>query len=636
MSTPVTAQQDAPAGYNSQKAKQTYQTGVLIASIAFFVLSTGLPMAISLATSFSSSRAMVGSPFLAALTSSPQYAFAAGRIWFLTYAPDLQTHTLQRMPLPSDPNAAATPDDAASDIQPPVQFAFNSTPRLLGQGDKLWIIEGDRVGWVEDGTFLADLPQRRLGELSQPFLFRDKPAVLELAAANPKRRAGLELLVLTDGEWDSAGFLVVDDGTTFSISDWRIVPIGETLYVFRSMGSSFIEYLEWPIPKDAGQGGIDPETDAKQPAAPSQPDDRWQRIVIAPIEPQNAPRRANQGFVQWAAMELDDAPAVFHLQQSATGMGTTGQIVGKKFMNGKWTDFFSHSTSSSFIQSLSACPLPGPSHFALIFPESFSRMEVIEVENGNVVATVTQGQESPFSGAFGMLSLDSMIALQGVTLAIMAAYVIAIGRLSAKYRASDYIYGLSRVPFASLERRAAARYIDSMIGTAPMIYVGYRLFSEFDPTSIFDSVMSSRAQTELIDFLVKVAWLAGFAFGWLFLTFLIFCFTEGWWGTTIGKALFRIRVLGTDLHPCGFLRALLRNILRIADMLYNAMVGLLAIALTTNQQRLGDLVARTVVVRAVPVQPLTDGNAVAATAQPAQAARAAGDSQGQTESFWLT
>ena len=57
-----------------------------------------------------------------------------------------------------------------------------------------------------------------------------------------------------------------------------------------------------------------------------------------------------------------------------------------------------------------------------------------------------------------------------------------------------------------------------------------------------------------------------------------------------------IRVLGTDLRPCGFGRAVLRNLLTFVDGFFNFLVGVLLVALTENWQRLGDFAARTIVV----------------------------------------
>lgn len=73
---------------------------------------------------------------------------------------------------------------------------------------------------------------------------------------------------------------------------------------------------------------------------------------------------------------------------------------------------------------------------------------------------------------------------------------------------------------------------------------------------------------------------------------------EGRWGLPPGKALVGIRTLGTDLQPCGFGRALLRNVLTVVDGFFNFLVGLMLAAPTEQWQRVGDLVARTVVVMA--------------------------------------
>jgi len=94
-------------------------------------------------------------------------------------------------------------------------------------------------------------------------------------------------------------------------------------------------------------------------------------------------------------------------------------------------------------------------------------------------------------------------------------------------------------------------------------------------------------------------WLLGLfaaAFVCGLLVLVVYSYFEGRFGKTPGKWLLRIRVLGTDLRPCGFGRALLRNLLTFVDGFFNFLVGALLVALTENWQRLGDLAARTIVV----------------------------------------
>ncbi len=73
-------------------------------------------------------------------------------------------------------------------------------------------------------------------------------------------------------------------------------------------------------------------------------------------------------------------------------------------------------------------------------------------------------------------------------------------------------------------------------------------------------------------------------------------------GQTIGKKLRNLRVINIDGTPVNLRGALLRNLLRPADMLPGLyLVGLIMIFFNPKAQRLGDLVAGTTVVR-VPVK----------------------------------
>ncbi len=72
---------------------------------------------------------------------------------------------------------------------------------------------------------------------------------------------------------------------------------------------------------------------------------------------------------------------------------------------------------------------------------------------------------------------------------------------------------------------------------------------------------------------------------------------EGLYGRTPGKMALGLRVVTTRARPIGFAAAALRNILRAADALPTGyVVGLVSMALTSRFQRLGDLVAGTMVV----------------------------------------
>ena len=90
---------------------------------------------------------------------------------------------------------------------------------------------------------------------------------------------------------------------------------------------------------------------------------------------------------------------------------------------------------------------------------------------------------------------------------------------------------------------------------------------------------------------------------YLFLVFAVlwgyFPLFEGMWqGRTPGKRAQSLRVVRTDGQPVRFINVLVRNLLRVVDVLPgNYAVAVIAAAVTARSQRLGDLAAGTIVVR---------------------------------------
>jgi uncharacterized RDD family membrane protein YckC len=157
-----------------------------------------------------------------------------------------------------------------------------------------------------------------------------------------------------------------------------------------------------------------------------------------------------------------------------------------------------------------------------------------------------------------------------------------------RHRVQDYIFAGTRRTFASLWQRALAQLVDLVPLSAafliPFAWM-WRLFS--DPESFVES-------GPMFPFVFLGLFVGAFLCALLVL--LAFSYYEGRSGRTPGKWLLGIRVLGTNLQPCGFGRALLRNMLSFVDGFFSFLVGALLVALTENWQRLGDMAARTIVV----------------------------------------
>ena len=79
--------------------------------------------------------------------------------------------------------------------------------------------------------------------------------------------------------------------------------------------------------------------------------------------------------------------------------------------------------------------------------------------------------------------------------------------------------------------------------------------------------------------------------------FLYHSLLEGLWGKTIGKKICGIVVLKDDFTQCTLGSGFLRNLMRIVDSFFYYLVAVVAVAGTMKWQRLGDLVAGTIVVR---------------------------------------
>lgn len=69
-------------------------------------------------------------------------------------------------------------------------------------------------------------------------------------------------------------------------------------------------------------------------------------------------------------------------------------------------------------------------------------------------------------------------------------------------------------------------------------------------------------------------------------------------GATLGQRMLGVRVVGEDGRPAGFGRNLVRQLMLIVDCFFFYLVGLLTALLSRGNQRTGDMVARTWVVRA--------------------------------------
>ena len=145
---------------------------------------------------------------------------------------------------------------------------------------------------------------------------------------------------------------------------------------------------------------------------------------------------------------------------------------------------------------------------------------------------------------------------------------------------------------------------------SPLGDLGSRIVAGIVDYVIIGIVAAVLALLIFVPWIIAGALMGGFSSGWLggffgiivimwLLWLVYFTYFEGTSGQTIGKRLTHLKVVKEDGSKCDFGSAFVRNILRIVDHLpFLYILGIILIAATDKRQRLGDMLAKTIVVKA--------------------------------------
>jgi uncharacterized RDD family membrane protein YckC len=413
-------------------------------------------------------------------------------------------------------------------------------PWLLAGADKLWIISSSKVGFFQDGNIKLVSEEKVLGEISRPFLYKGHPAVIE---EGPN---GFAFVVFVDGAWQrKAPFTLKLRERLGRIQDsFQVVSRDDKLHLFLKFGDTL--YYRERLPEEGAED-----------------QDRWRPISEVKRD--------------WFAILLDGELSVF-VQQAEE---FPSRIVGLKLEGGTWKSFFSYDVGMT--TEMGIYPLGQPRKFALLRQSFPGSLRLVHVDGGRVLKETRHGKGFPFPDFFGVM----MLGFYGPTLLLPLVLAVILSSLMKKHRICEHQAGSMTMPFASITRRALSQIVDFFVLGAPAIAGVLLIFPIFDMEKMLRSGPFPLAGFGLI---------LGEIFWGIFCLF-AYSFLEGRWGIAPGKWVVGIRVLGTDLRPCGFGRALVRNLLKFIDGFFNSMVGILLAALTENWQRVGDMAARTVVVR---------------------------------------
>ena len=435
----------------------------------------------------------------------------------------------------------------------PLSGETDSTPSLLPVGDRLWVIGANEVGYYKDGSFTRLEGAGRPARPSKPFVYGGNPAVISLGGV-----PALNTLRLEAGRaaWTTRELVL------------GLRPEGGALHALQAVEASGRLYLFAELCTETPDHCSLSYRDLEQEA--------WLPVVDELCS-----------CATWTAVALESRPAVVlsepegrRTQLSVVALGANGPRrdtvdmgkPGRMALDG-WRAF-----SSGNRLVLVSQGMPGS-------------LKLAEWADGRVVRSVRNQGTFPFPFGGNMMLFMVIPQLLPIVLSLLLALILTAQM--RRHRVQEYAFEGQRRTFASLWQRALAQLVDVIPLLAGFVVPGFwwwRMFS--DPERFLENgPFEGGAWFPLLFFGLSIA-----AFGWALLVLVVYSYLEGRFGKTPGKWLLRIRVLGTDLRPCGFRRAFLRNLLTFVDGFFSFLVGALLVALTESWQRLGDLAARTIVV----------------------------------------
>jgi uncharacterized RDD family membrane protein YckC len=529
-------------GYLSEGSKRRFTLVAGLLGAIFFLAQFGLPMVVMFLVMM---PMMVGQAV--SMADLDQAALWQDQLWFIERTTKLNWR---------DPEAS-TPllelrHVRVSDLSsggPPLAFdgsKGNAGPELLPIGDRLWLIEGGRVSYYDGGSVTRLSDGKGPRRPSKVFAYEGRPAVISLGT--PPALATLDAEG-SRAEWTQRPLQLSLPAEAGALRSLQAVEAGGGLYLVAELCTEEPERCSLKYRKL--------EFDA------------WVSLSDETCS-----------CSSWTAVALGDHPAVVVSERqkgrenelaivTVTSGGPRRQRIEAESARLGWRRWRVLPQGNRLLVASQGMP---------------GSLSILEVVDGKIVRSV----DKPGSFPFGTNIMWLMVIPQALPMLLSLLLAFVLTMQMRRHRVQDYVFSGTRRAFASLWRRALAQLVDLVpLGAGfalPAVFM-WRLFS--DPESVVEGGP------------IFPLWVFGLLAAAVFcrlLVLVIFSYFEGRFGKTPGKWLLRIRVLGTDLQPCGFGRALLRNLLTFVDGFFNFLVGVLLVALTEKRQRLGDLAARTVVV----------------------------------------
>ena len=467
---------------------------------------------------------------------------------------------------------------------------------ILADGNRLWVISPNSVTRIEGEESVEFKPKRLLGRTSEPFLYEDQVAVIDLSTAPLPM-----LLVLKDREWTEAGRVNIPFSFASSVVNGKriLVPVTNSSSIGASMLDVKVVSGEGQLHLFASDGAV-VAYHAGMDLAPTSalaPDNVKAFVDLSDLrewEPVCAtgPTKGRRGVNGWKAGIQNGEPIVITTGGSAAAnpfQNTT--LLAYRRRQGEWKKTAEQSTPA-----LMNLLVVSDGQSMYVAGQSFAQTLRLHILTETELKQTGTVMKAPVA-AFQVPAQRWAWIYQAVYWPSLLILAMGLSRLMSVYLGSQYQFGLTTVELASVTRRAIARVIDMLVFWLPNygLTVAFGMGSQEQVAENMDQLFDAGTG----GLMVRLAWLAlsmGIS-GMLFL--LINSVLQGRWGITLGKWICGIRTVRSTLRPCGFFRALFRELLLVLDTLFGMTLlpVTFVMAFTHNRERIGDLLADTIVIR---------------------------------------
>jgi|GEM_PF-5869985 len=560
---------NSPEGYLSEAGKRRYITLVATIAVAYFLLQMFLPQVIMYAM-------------------NPQ--LLPGRMKVETLQLDRTVRYGDQFVVPVMQLAFATPSYAlrfvdedgtwekAGDVPIPADVQS-----LVVDGTSIWIVSTGSVSHWVDEKLTTIYPSMTLTPSARAFVSDGRLRVLDVGPNGYWR-----CLNYVNGQWVMAGWLRMPDsaspnfpGTTIPMvmpraDQLRVVMQGDIPVLVYSDGEDLWRIDGLPLTdQDPGLSTAGPIS-ALLPANQSV----WSKYPLA----WNSP-------LAWQVV-ADDSDLL--IAAASRGGGINQQVALYRW-TAEGTVEVVATLPSVFLEKLQL--LSSESADVTLLVDTFppGGMRSFQLVGGAFQEGIALGNNLLFP-VLGENFWRSYLIIMGVSLVLPLTFLVLMHSLMIAQRQRRYAFAHQEVRLASLGRRAVARTLDGLLFSIPYIPVWVWLLQNYDLEKLFQQLTADLLGSLKI-ILIAVAAVFAYALCYMILMGVL----QGIWGCTPGKWVCGLRVIRSNFRPIGILRGIARELLMVVDTQLNYLVGVLLIAFLVKCQRLGDLVADSIVVDAATV-----------------------------------